>query len=125
MADTIQACRNAWTCCGLQALLGQPMELTPSILAYSLLYPTATTILTSPVCRPTTNSNSVSDSVSAFVASRSCLPIREAAIWTMVQLIEDQYPRLRHTRRSSIVFGHSSRAGAEYRATERATGSKL
>src|SRR5208282_5862747 len=38
-ADTIQACRNAWSCCGLQALLGQPMELTPSILAYSLLYP--------------------------------------------------------------------------------------
>ena len=25
MDDIIQACRNAWTACGLQALLGQPM----------------------------------------------------------------------------------------------------
>ena len=39
MADTIQACRNAWTCGGMQALLGQPMELTPATVAYSLLYP--------------------------------------------------------------------------------------
>ena len=39
MADIIQACRNAWTACGLQPLLGIPMGLTPSILGYSLLYP--------------------------------------------------------------------------------------
>jgi hypothetical protein len=37
MADIIQALRNAWTACGLQALLGQPMELTASIFAYSML----------------------------------------------------------------------------------------
>ena len=37
--DTIQACRNAWTACGLQPLLGVPSGITPSILAYSLLYP--------------------------------------------------------------------------------------
>lgn len=35
----VQACRNAWTACGLQPLLGAPMRLTPAILAYSLLYP--------------------------------------------------------------------------------------
>ena len=39
MDSIIQACRNAWTACGLQPLLGQPVRLTPSILAYSLLYP--------------------------------------------------------------------------------------
>lgn len=39
MPDIIQACRNAWTACGLQPLLGVPVELTPSILGYSLLYP--------------------------------------------------------------------------------------
>ncbi len=39
MPDIIQACRNAWTACGLQPLLGQPVDLTPSILGYSMLYP--------------------------------------------------------------------------------------
>ena len=39
MADIVQACRNAWTACGLQPLLGARLELTPSILGYSLLYP--------------------------------------------------------------------------------------
>src|SRR5579859_6499703 len=37
--DIVQACRNAWTACGLQPLFGQPTQLTPSILAYSLMYP--------------------------------------------------------------------------------------
>ncbi len=39
MASIIQACRNAWTACGMQPLLGLKVRLTPSILAYSLLYP--------------------------------------------------------------------------------------
>ncbi len=39
MADIIQADRNAWTACGLQPLLGEPVGLTASILGYSLLYP--------------------------------------------------------------------------------------
>jgi hypothetical protein len=39
MGDTIQACRNAWTACGLQPLLGERVGITPSILGYSLLYP--------------------------------------------------------------------------------------
>jgi len=38
-AEIVQACRNAWTSCGLQPLFGVPVELTPSILGYSLLYP--------------------------------------------------------------------------------------
>lgn len=39
MADIIQACRNAWTACGLQPLLGERVGITPAILGYSLLYP--------------------------------------------------------------------------------------
>src|SRR5579863_7099380 len=34
--DIVQACRNAWTVCGLQPLLGEPMALTPSIVGYRL-----------------------------------------------------------------------------------------
>src|SRR5688572_5851656 len=37
--DIYQAGRNAWTANGLQWLLGLAVQITPSILAYSLLYP--------------------------------------------------------------------------------------
>src|SRR5258708_1929797 len=37
--DIVQACRNAWTACGMQPLLGAPLGLTPAILGYSMLYP--------------------------------------------------------------------------------------
>lgn len=37
--DILQACRNAWTACGLQALLGKPPHLSPAIFGYSMLYP--------------------------------------------------------------------------------------
>ncbi len=37
--DIYQAGRNAWTANSLQWLLGLPVQNTPSILAYSLLYP--------------------------------------------------------------------------------------
>ena len=39
IADVLQASRNAWTACGLEMLLGRSMCLTPSIFAYSMLYP--------------------------------------------------------------------------------------
>jgi hypothetical protein len=38
-ADIFQACRNVWVANGLQKLLGLPVGLTPSVFAYSLLYP--------------------------------------------------------------------------------------
>ena len=96
MEDTIQACRNAWTACGLQALLGQPMELTSSILAYSLLYPYTDNHLDHPGL-------STADKLrfSERFRQRLCgqrLPAstsHEADVWTMVQLIEEQYPRSR------------------------------
>jgi hypothetical protein len=94
MADIIQACRNSWTCCGLQPLLGRPMELTPSIVAYSLLYPYSDNCLDHPGL-------STEDKLQFGERFRQRLrgrtPIahnaREAAIWALVQLIEDQYPR--------------------------------
>ena len=94
MADTIQACRNAWTCCGLQPLLGQPMKLTPSLLAYSLLYPYSDNYLDDPGL-------SADDKLQFSERFRqrlrgqspSARNPREEAIWMLVQLIEEQYPR--------------------------------
>jgi hypothetical protein len=97
VADIVQACRNAWTACGLQALLGQPMELTPSILAYSLLYPYSDNCLDLP---------EISTVEKLLFSERfrrrlrglrlSACNGREAAVWAMVQMIEEQYPRPRY-----------------------------
>jgi hypothetical protein len=37
--DTFQASRNVWTMNGVQRMLGLPVRMTPSVFAYSLLYP--------------------------------------------------------------------------------------
>jgi hypothetical protein len=93
-ADTVQACRNAWTCCGLQALLGKPMELTPSILAYSLLYPYSDNYLDHPALS-TEDKLEFSERFRQRLSGHTFAPAdaHEAAVWTMVGLIEDQYPR--------------------------------
>ena len=93
-ADTVQACRNAWTCCGLQALLGKPMELTPSILAYSLLYPYSDNYLDHPALS-TEDKLEFSERFRQRLSGHTLSPAdaHEAAVWTMVGLIEDQYPR--------------------------------
>ena len=94
MADTIQACRNAWTCGGMQALLGQPMELTPSTVAYSLLYPYSDNYLDQPGLG-TEDKLEFSQRFRLRLAGKQVFAEnpREAAIWALVQLIEEQYPR--------------------------------
>jgi hypothetical protein len=97
MEDTIQAARNAWIACGMQALLGLPMKLTPSILAYSLLYPYSDNYLDQPGLR-------VAEKLEFSERFRQRLRgqrltarnRREASVWTMVRLIEEEYPRLRY-----------------------------
>jgi hypothetical protein len=94
-ADLIQACRNAWTACGLQPLLGEPMGLTPSILGYSLLYPYSDNYLDhEEVSRAEKLEFSVRFRERLSGRRLSARNHREAAVWTMVQLIEEQYPRL-------------------------------
>ncbi len=96
-AGIIQACRNAWTACGLQPLLGQPAQLTPSILGYSLLYPYSDNHLDR-------------DDVSRDGKLAFCRRFRErlrgvmagaeneqeAAVWALVELVEGQYPRVQY-----------------------------
>jgi len=94
MADIIQACRNAWTACGMQPLLGERVRITPAILGYSLLYPYSDNYL---------DSDCITAETKLLFSQRfrrrllgEKLPAansREAAVWRMVQLIENQYPR--------------------------------
>lgn len=97
MADIVQACRNAWTVCGLQPLLNEHFCLTPSIIGYSLLYPYTDNYL---------------DRSDASTVDKRCfcarfrrrlrgerppaLDAHEAAIWALVEMIEGQYPRARY-----------------------------
>lgn len=97
MADIIQACRNAWTACGLQPLVGERIGITPSILGYSLLYPYSDNYL---------DRADISAEAKLQFSQRfrdrlrgERIPAqddREAALWTLVQLIEGQYPRLHY-----------------------------
>lgn len=93
--DTIQACRNAWTACGLQALLGLPMRLTTPIAAYSMLYPYSDNLLDHP--SRTKEEKLVFSERFRRRLSGELLDARdkpEASVWAMVELIERQYPRL-------------------------------
>jgi hypothetical protein len=96
-AGIVQACRNAWTACGLQPLLGAPMSLTPAILAYSLLYPYTDNYL---------DRRTVSREDKLRFNRRFRLRLRgetlapaghhESCAWHMVHRIEQQYPRSLH-----------------------------
>ena len=97
VAEIVQACRNALTVCGLQPLLNEPIAITPSIVAYSLLYPYTDNFLDR-------------RDVSGQAKRRFCARFRqrlsgvkvaardrhEAAVWALVEMIEGQYPRACH-----------------------------
>ena len=94
VADILQASRNAWTACGLQLLLGERMRLTPSIFAYSMLYPATDNYL---------DDGGISGEeklgFSLRFGRRLCgenvTPVNrhEIEIWRLVAMIEEQYPR--------------------------------
>jgi hypothetical protein len=91
--DILQACRNAWTACGLEALLGEPPRLTPPVFAYSMLYPYSDNYLDNP--------NISYEAKLRFSArfrlrlSGDLVPIDalENIVWKFVSLIEGHWPR--------------------------------
>ncbi len=117
--DIIQSCRNAWTACGLQPLLGDRIGITPSILGYSLLYPYSDNYLDDQKI-----SSAEKLQFSERFRDRLCgLPIsprnhNETAVWALVQLIENQYPRLRYPASLCVPARDPSSAGSQHYATE-------
>ena len=94
MADIIQACRNAWTACGLQPLLGDRVGITPAILGYSLLYPYSDNYLDREDVSPAAKRRFCDRFRDRLRGERlAAQDDRENALWTLVNLIEDQYPR--------------------------------
>jgi hypothetical protein len=94
MASIIQACRNAWTVCGLQPLLGEPAGITPSIVGYSLLYPYTDNYLDA----AEESSAAKREFCTRFRqrlrgVSQPATNRHEAAVWALVAMVEGQYPR--------------------------------
>jgi len=92
--DLFQACRNAWVACGLQSLFGQAMIVTPSIFAYSMLYPYSDNYLDDAGVDSTAK-RSFSGRFRDRLTGRDLPPanVREEAIWELVGLIESEYER--------------------------------
>jgi hypothetical protein len=97
MADIIQACRNAWTACGLQPLLGTAVQLTPSITGYSLLYPYSDNYLdqdgvpNDEKLRFSERFRRLLQGEELALANR-----RERALQLLIAMIDGQYPRVRY-----------------------------
>jgi hypothetical protein len=113
-ADLFQATRNAWTACGLQLLFGLPVALTPSVYAYSMLYPVTDNYLDDPaVAGP-----AKCDFNRRFAGRLAGLPVeaktsQEAAAWSLVELIESEHPRQqRGDVYASLLAIHRAQSGS-------------
>jgi hypothetical protein len=95
--DIYQASRNVLTMNFMQLLLGKKVQLTPSIFAYSLLYPLTDNYLDDP-------SISMEEKQSYGARFRQRLMGKngkpgkphEIPIWECIALIEDEYPRKKY-----------------------------
>ena len=92
--ELYQAERNAWTAHGLQWLLGLPVQLTPAILALSLLYPYTDNTLDDPAIASVTKLAFI-HRLSQRLTDDSLKPVntQEQTIFNLMRMIEDQYSR--------------------------------
>ena len=93
--DIFQACRNMWIMNGLQIVLGLPVRLTPSIFAYSLLYPYTDNLIDDPEIT-SFEKMMFSNNFYLRLAGQHVMPnnIEEQVIFSLVTMIEEEFPRL-------------------------------
>jgi hypothetical protein len=97
MPSIIQACRNAWTVCGLQPLLGETAGITPAIMGYSLLYPYTDNFLDAPDKSPAAKREFCRHFRKRLRGeSLDAANSHEAAVWQLVAMVEGQYPRAQY-----------------------------
>jgi hypothetical protein len=94
VGDIIQAGRNAWVMNGLQVLLGQPIQLTPAIFAYSMLYPYSDNYLDDPTISAETKL-AFNERFRQRIEGQDITPAntREKIIFDLVAMIEGQFER--------------------------------
>lgn len=92
--DILQALRNVWIMNIIQKLINVKVELTPSIFAYSMLYPYTDNYLDS-VSFSKKNKDLLNIKVEKMLTGEKCKPETEfeRKLFRLVGMIEGQYPR--------------------------------
>ena len=99
--DIKRASTNVWPMLCLQALNGQPLTLTPSVIGYSLLYPLTDDIVDAPNVSPAAKQDFLARFARQISHGDAPIPIdannpREHAVWQMFGMIESQWDRRKH-----------------------------
>jgi hypothetical protein len=96
-ADIYQAGRNAWSMNLFQYLMGMPVEVTPAVLAYSLLYPYTDNYLDDPGI-PAEVKAAFNRHLKQRLEGMPVLPANsgEQKIFDLVGMIESQFDRRLH-----------------------------
>ena len=111
-ADIYQAARNVMSMNFMQLLLGLPVRLTPSVFAYSLLYPYSDNILDDPRI-PAHHKASFSEWFKRILMNEDPPPRsdRERRIKEMIGLVEKEFGRGKYPRVYESMLGiHSAQA---------------
>ncbi len=97
--DVFQACRNMWVMAVLQTVLGMPVRLTPSIFAYSLLYPYTDNLIDNPRIS-SADKALFSSNFRRRLAGELPQPgsHAEQKIFTLVEMIEGEFQRQDYPR---------------------------
>lgn len=92
--ELFQGGRNVWTMNGLQLLLGLPVQVTPAVLAYSLLYPYSDNYLDDPAV-PEQTKAAFNGRLGRRLLGEKVEPAnrQEQAVFDLVGMIEQQFER--------------------------------
>lgn len=96
MSSIYQGLRNVWIMNGLQLIMNRPVEITPAVFAYSMMYPYSDNYLDDPEIN-STDKKRFSDRFKMRLMGQN---IRyenntEKQLWELVCMIEEQYDRVR------------------------------
>lgn len=108
--DIYQGGRNVWIMNGLQVVLGLPVKLTPSIFAYSMLYPYTDNLIDDPNISAL-DKLSFSHNFHKRLKGQFPTPnnIAEAHIYRLVGMIEEEFPRKEYPRvYDSLIAIHNA-----------------
>jgi len=97
MEDIFQACRNLWIINSLQILMNEPVKVSPSTFAYSMLYPYTDNYLDDPsVSRTDKISFSSRFELRLKGESIASFNDNEQKIFDLVALIESEWDRIKY-----------------------------
>lgn len=93
-AEVFQALRNVWIMNSLQLLWGLPLEVTPSVYAYSMLYPYTDNFLDDPATG-LPEKVLFNEHLSKALTGQALSPVNpvEEQVFRKIRLIESQYDR--------------------------------